>query len=363
MITLKGNKLFHPFEMSFCGHSGSGKTTLITRLIERNSNKYQIGYMKHDAHKFDIDIEGKDTHKAKMAGAKTIGINSPDRQAFQIQNPINQIINKQLFIDDDFIYIEGYKNSLGDKILVWTGTEEDQNLLSNYLNTNPHSLKAIVTRTSTGPNVDLPIFHIDDIESINKFVFEQWSPPPINGLILNGGRSKRMGREKGKIQYYGRTQIEYLFDTLSLKLNTVFCSIRPEQDIDVPCIKDRFSDFGPVGGILSAFLEFPNSAFLVLACDMPFINEEAISFLLNNRDPFKMATCFNNPEKKWDEPLFTIYEPKASIRFWQLMSLGVSCPRKLLYQSRVKSLQPLHENILLNINTPQEFNEIKDRFR
>ena len=56
--------LFNPFEIAFCGYSETGKTTLITSLLKELSPQHKIGYVKHDAHKFQIDYEGKDTYKA-----------------------------------------------------------------------------------------------------------------------------------------------------------------------------------------------------------------------------------------------------------------------------------------------------------
>ena len=54
-MTLKNKELFHSQEVLFCGYSGSGKTTLISKLINGMSNKLDIGYVKHDAHNFEID--------------------------------------------------------------------------------------------------------------------------------------------------------------------------------------------------------------------------------------------------------------------------------------------------------------------
>ena len=50
--------LFNPMELAFCGFSGSGKTTLLTKLIQSFAHDYQVGYVKHDAHNFDMDKEG-----------------------------------------------------------------------------------------------------------------------------------------------------------------------------------------------------------------------------------------------------------------------------------------------------------------
>lgn len=57
------NSTFHPFEFAICGFSGSGKTTLIEKLVrlsKRNGNKVSV--VKHDAHEFEMDKQGKDSY-------------------------------------------------------------------------------------------------------------------------------------------------------------------------------------------------------------------------------------------------------------------------------------------------------------
>jgi molybdopterin-guanine dinucleotide biosynthesis protein len=67
--------IFHPYEFSFCGYSNSGKTTLITKLLEKYSAAYDVAYIKNDAHKYQMDKEGKDTWCARKAGARVVSIN------------------------------------------------------------------------------------------------------------------------------------------------------------------------------------------------------------------------------------------------------------------------------------------------
>ena len=110
-----------------------------------------------------------------------------------------------------------------------------------------------------------------------------------------------------------------------------------------------------MGGILSAQKTYPNVAWLVVACDLPFINTETLKDLIEGRNPFKDATCYLNPEKKWPEPLCTIYEPKSYTRLLQFLALGYSCPRKALFNSNINSLELSNKKALENINYPEEF--------
>ncbi|OGQ40569.1 MAG: molybdopterin-guanine dinucleotide biosynthesis protein B, partial [Deltaproteobacteria bacterium RIFCSPLOWO2_01_FULL_42_9] len=68
--------------VSIVGKSGSGKTTLLEKVVaELTKRGYRVGTIKHDVHGFEIDHEGKDSWRHKMAGAKTVVLSSPDRVA------------------------------------------------------------------------------------------------------------------------------------------------------------------------------------------------------------------------------------------------------------------------------------------
>src|SRR5512133_2822395 len=68
--------------VSFVAKSGTGKTTLLEKVIaELKGRGYRIGCVKHDAHRFDIDHPGKDSHRLTAAGADTMLISSPEKLA------------------------------------------------------------------------------------------------------------------------------------------------------------------------------------------------------------------------------------------------------------------------------------------
>lgn len=101
--------------------SNVGKTTVIVGLIkELKKRGYSIATIKHDVHGFDIDKEGKDTYKHRIAGAESVCISSKDRFAMikdvKEEVPLDKIISAVK--DYDFIIVEGYKNSNLRKIEV-----------------------------------------------------------------------------------------------------------------------------------------------------------------------------------------------------------------------------------------------------
>ena len=365
-MTLKVNQtLFHPLELSFCGHSGSGKTTLIKKLIRMFSNeKYTVGYIKHDAHHFDMDKKGKDTFVAKEAGSSNIAISSPKESALILNCKSDEFTFGQNFIDSDIVFIEGYKNTLCRKIFMWTQSNEDYALLKKYLSSDQHNLLAMVGTQQKGPTEAIPYFKRSNVKGIHAFVKEIWasniSSRPLYGLVLAGGHSKRMGKNKALLSYNGKAQVKYLYELLKTSTSKVYVSCRSEQSHS-PCfnqlnlIEDRFVGFGAVGGILSALKKHPNAAWFVVACDMPFINKSIIDHLIENRNPYRIATCFYNEYQKWPEPLCAIYEPKSALRLGQYLAIDKYCPRKILMNSNIQNIKPLFPDCLSNINTPEEF--------
>ncbi len=212
------------------------------------------------------------------------------------------------------------------------------------------------------PQIDnIPVFKIDDIEGIIGVIKKDIIVPGINGLVFAGGKSTRMGYDKGDIDYHGKPQREYLADILSEHTESTFISLAPESNVetDHKVIQDSFLDLGPFGGLLSAFRYDPNSAWISLACDIPLVDNDLIQDLISNRDISKIATCYYNPETDFPEPLITLWEPRAYPRLLHFLSLGYSCPRKVLINSDINMIKCKNPDQLKNVNTPDELEQIK----
>lgn len=122
-------------------------------------------------------------------------------------------------------------------------------------------------------------------------------PAVLNGLVLTGGRSTRMGQDKSRLIYHEKPQREHLADLLQPFCHTVFWSVNAVQAAELaakeqPVIVDAFDIPGPLNGILTAFRQDPEAAWLVVACDMPLLTEASLRALVNGRDATKPATAF-----------------------------------------------------------------------
>jgi molybdenum cofactor guanylyltransferase len=183
---------------------------------------------------------------------------------------------------------------------------------------------------------------------------------PMYGLILAGGSSTRMHRDKAALEYLGRSQLDRTFELASRHVARVFVSVRAAQTADptrapLPMILDSVAGEGPIVGIRSALAAHPQVAWLVLACDLPFLSDAALSQLLRERDATALATAYRSAHDGLPEPLCAIWEPAAGPALASYQEGGGRCPRKFLIRHAVPLLEPLDKRALDNVNTPEEY--------
>jgi molybdopterin-guanine dinucleotide biosynthesis protein A len=182
--------------------------------------------------------------------------------------------------------------------------------------------------------------------------------PPLYGLVLAGGRSKRMGKDKDLMEWHGKAQRYYAADMLKDFCEEVFISCRPEQakDIDISylALPDTFLNMGPYGAILSALRTQRDKAWLIVACDLPLLNEKTLAFVKAQRDVHKIATSYQSPYDGLPEPLIAIWEPDSYATLLNFLGQGISCPRKVLINSDIKLLHPPDPEALMNVNTVED---------
>lgn len=191
--------------------------------------------------------------------------------------------------------------------------------------------------------------------------------PVLNGLVLSGGKSVRMGLPKDRINWHGKEQRYYLADILAHFCDKVYISCRQDQACDLDSnykfINDVYSDIGPLGGVLSAFQFKPKQGWLVVACDMPFLDEDCFEFLIKSRNAGKIATAYQNPNDNLPEPLITIWEPKSYPILNNYLDSGNTSLRKILINNDTLIIKSLKPEMLLNINTPEEMLRAKEILR
>ena len=188
----------------------------------------------------------------------------------------------------------------------------------------------------------------------------------LHGLVLAGGHSKRMQRDKAGLEYDGRAQLARAVDLLAPLVSRCHVSVRDDQRGDpqraaYPAIVDRIPDLGPIGGIHAAQQEQPGAAWLVLACDLPFLDAATLQQLIAARTPQRLATAFRSSHDGKPEPLCAIYEPASAPAIAAWIAAGNKCPRSFLAQADVTLLELKAPAALDNINTPEEYRQARAR--
>ena len=169
-----------------------------------------------------------------------------------------------------------------------------------------------------------------------------------------------MHRDKAALPYEGKSQLDRVFELAGRHLPKVFVSVRATQTSDPtrvnkPLIVDSVEGEGPQVGIRSAFAAHPGVAWLILACDLPFLTDAVLEHLLAERDPTAVATAFRSAHDGLPEPLAAIWEPRAAAALTDYAACGGHCPRKFLIRNAAKLIEPSDRSALDNINTPEEY--------
>ncbi len=185
---------------------------------------------------------------------------------------------------------------------------------------------------------------------------------PVYGLVLAGGSSSRMKRDKAALEYGGKSQLERVYELAARHLPRVFVSVRAAQAADPhrarhSLIIDSVPGEGPIVGIRSALAAHPDMAWLVLACDLPFLSDAALRQLIDERDPEASATVFRSAHDGLPEPLCAIWEPRSAAELDVYQAEGGKCPRKFLMRHAARILEPIDRRALDNVNTPDEYRD------
>ena len=346
---------FHRLEFGFLGAPCSTIQNLCKTLAKNLNGDFKIAYVDADHGKSDED-------EKIFASAYTDKISF---HRFDIDS-INKVVNKTLFNESAAVFVNGNHFKTDRQVLILNNTKEES-LKRKLDRINNVELIVLEDAKEIFPFLkdhlqdkinDIAIVDISEIDKITERISSiiKENIPILNGLVFIGGKSVRMGEAKENIVYYKKPQAEHLAELISPYTEAVKLAGRKKQDLsfNYPIQEDTFEGLGPMGGILTAFQKSPNQALLTLPCDAPLIDDDFIKYLVDNRNPNKIATCYYNPETNFPEPLICIWEPRAYPVLLNYLSWGYSCPRKVLINSEIALLKTDTPTKMMNVNTPEE---------
>lgn len=358
-LVRRDNETFAPNEVTFLG-SNCGNISDLVQNISKKLNHYNLAY-----------FDASHSKKAIPNILSEYVFHHEGNVAISSTGSINKFQQRLDFTKYDLVFVNGnhYK---GSKQILFLDEAKEASVLKRIeqlddiqfivkLKPNTEVYPFLIEKY---PNIlEKPIYQIDDIDAISNHVntIIQDKIASIKGLVLVGGKSTRMGSDKTQLEYYGKPQKEIAKNLLESCGLQTFYSVAYNENalLKTDKISDKFMNLGPFGGICSAFQKDPNSAWLVIATDLPFVDEQLIQLLLEKRNPSKAATTIKGKNKEFPEPLITIYEPKAYPILLQYLAQGYSCPRKMIINSDVKVVE-IEDSLIRNVNTPEEFQKAKE---
>ena len=176
------------------------------------------------------------------------------------------------------------------------------------------------------------------------------------GIILSGGKSSRMGSDKGLLVLHEKPLIQYAIEVLKeLCDDIIICANKPGYDrFGFPVIKDVYPDLGPIGGIYTGLLNSDSGSNFVLSCDMPFINPHTVTFLLTKRD--KSLASIPIHGQNIIEPLCALYSKailpqlKTQIRNQDLKLMNLLKTINVNWVKMDSGFEFYHPNLFFNVN-------------
>jgi molybdenum cofactor guanylyltransferase len=191
--------------------------------------------------------------------------------------------------------------------------------------------------------------------------------PELVGLVLAGGESRRMRRDKGAIDYHGAPQAEHCHRLLTEFCTRVFISVNLGQSTHdpycrLPLLIDAGSVAGPAAGLLAAWTAFPEAALLAFAVDLPLVDAALLSRIVERRNPDKAATVWVHPDGVV-EPLCAIWEPALRPGLVEAAEAGTVSLRRLLEAADVERLVPPEPERIVSVNTEERYRELTGPIR
>ncbi len=195
------------------------------------------------------------------------------------------------------------------------------------------------------------------MDSINK----------ITGIVLSGGKSSRMGREKGLCTLRGKPLIEYAVEVLIEVCDDVIISANDNSYdyLGLPVVKDAVPGVGPIGGISSAIHYSETNDNFILSCDMPFVSGELIRYILSGKPGYQAVVPVNDG---FPEPLCAYYRKDIVEVFDRSIENGIYKIRRAIKSGDVAYIDIDRRNgfdnrlLFSNINTEKELMRIEGLF-
>lgn len=187
----------------------------------------------------------------------------------------------------------------------------------------------------------------------------------ITGIILAGGKSSRMGTDKGFLLLNNKPFVQYSIDALTpLVSNIIIVSDNSDYDVfGFKRINDITKNAGPVAGICSGLEASSTDYNLILSCDIPLITSKILEKLINNIDDIYQIIQVESNGKSM--PLIAMYKKEVTDTFNTFLKNNERRLRVAIKSCKSKNiiLEKAYELSTMNVNTQTELKALKDAYK
>lgn len=206
---------------------------------------------------------------------------------------------------------------------------------------------------------------------------------PVTGIVLAGGRSRRMGADKALSVLAGRTLLDWVLAALEpVTASRLVVTRTPAGlgDVGVPVVRDRLPARGPLTGLHAGLEAAPSDLCLVVACDMPLVRTDLLALLARAIGPFEAAVPYvGDPgvpppagaataREAGLQPLLAAYRKRALPALERLLRAGSMPTSALVSVVRARIVPPAEWRAVdpeglsfVNVNTPEDLLEAARR--
>jgi molybdopterin-guanine dinucleotide biosynthesis protein A len=183
----------------------------------------------------------------------------------------------------------------------------------------------------------------------------------IDGFILIGGQSRRMGRDKSQLVIEGRTFVDLISTAMSAVTSSVSTVGGTSAQANIPHVSDVHPGWGALGGVHAALANSDGEWALVVACDFPFVTPDLFLRMVSLSAGFDAAAPIQHDLVP--QPLCTLYRVEPCLgQAERLIKSGERKPVALLQSVRTRwiSFDELADlkgaaHFFDNINTPEDY--------
>jgi molybdopterin-guanine dinucleotide biosynthesis protein A len=186
----------------------------------------------------------------------------------------------------------------------------------------------------------------------------------ITGIILCGGKSRRMGNNKAFLKLNGKYIVSHVFEVLSALCKEIIISTNTKElaFLKGDLVADEFQNIGPIAGIYSALKHSKTEKNIILSCDTPFINTDILEYLLKNSENFDVVLpVFED----FLQPLTGIFNKTIIPIIENEITKGNYIPPRIFEKTNLnklkidKNIKGWHKHLFFNVNSPEDYEKAK----